>query len=125
MERLQRYPWPGNARELRNAVERAMIVSKGQILDVNIPRRTSSNIPTDTSLKDAERRHILAVLQNSGWHLSGPDGAAGLLGLKRTTLQSKIKNGALSLLLNDTGAMAFYRNIDVQLPFLLSLPPHR
>jgi len=91
MEALQHYPWPGNARELRNAIEHAMIVSNSQILDVSIPQRDSSSIPTNASLEDAERRHILAVVQKSGWRLSGPGGAAGKLGLKRTTLQSKMK----------------------------------
>jgi len=68
-----------------------MIVSNSQILDVSIPQRDSSSIPTNASLEDAERRHILAVVQKSGWRLSGPGGAAGKLGLKRTTLQSKMK----------------------------------
>ena len=91
MERLQRYPWPGNTRELRNAVERAMFVSEDQVLDVSIPRRSSSNVPTNTRLEGAKRRHILAVLQKSDWRISGKGGAAEILGLKRTTLQSKMK----------------------------------
>jgi len=91
METLQRFPWPGNARELRNVIEHAMIVSSGKTLDVGIPQRESSEIPSNFSLEDAERRHILGVLQKSGWRLSGEGGAAGILGLKRTTLQSKMK----------------------------------
>jgi formate hydrogenlyase transcriptional activator len=91
METLQRYPWPGNARELRNAVEHAMIVSSGKTLAVSVPRKASAEIPANLSLEDAERRHILGVLQKSGWRLSGRGGAAGILGLKRTTLQSKMK----------------------------------
>jgi transcriptional regulator with GAF, ATPase, and Fis domain len=91
METLQRYPWPGNARELRNVVEHAMIVSSDKTLDITIPQRTSSEIPGNLSLDDVERRHILGVLQKSDWRLSGPGGAAEILGLKRTTLQSKMK----------------------------------
>ncbi len=91
MEDLQHYHWPGNARELRNVVEHAMIVSSGKILDVGIPQKASSEIPSNLSLQNAERRHILAVLQKSGWRLTGQGGAAELLGLKRTTLQSKMK----------------------------------
>jgi len=91
MEDLQHYPWPGNARELRNVVEHAMIVSNGKTLDVGVPQRASSEIPANLSLENAERRHILAVLQKSGWRLSGQGGAASILGLKRTTLQSKMK----------------------------------
>ena len=91
MENLQRYPWPGNARELRNVIEHAMIVSNGKTLDVSAPRNMSTTPPVNLSLEDVERRHILDVLQKSGWRLSGQGGAAGILGLKRTTLQSKMK----------------------------------
>jgi len=91
MEDLQHYPWPGNARELRNVVEHAMIVCSGKTLDVHPPRMASSEISSNLSLEDAERRHILGVLQKSGWRLTGQGGAAGILGLKRTTLQSKMK----------------------------------
>jgi len=91
MEDLQHYHWPGNARELRNVVEHAMIVSSGKTLDVHVPRTASSDIPASLSLEDAERRHILGVLEKNGWRLTGPGGAAEVLGLKRTTLQSKMK----------------------------------
>ncbi len=91
MEELQHYSWPGNARELRNVVERGMIVSSGKTLDVRAPQMESFDIPGGLNLEDAERRHILGVLQQSGWRLGGQDGAAAILGLKRTTLQSKMK----------------------------------
>ena len=91
MEDLQHYLWPGNARELRNVVEHAMIVSSSKTLDVRVPRLASSDIPANLSLEDAERRHILGVLQKSDWRLTGRGGAAEVLGLKRTTLQSKMK----------------------------------
>ncbi len=92
MDELQRYPWPGNARELRNVVEHAMIISSGKTLDIEVPQqRASTEIHANLSLDEVERRHILGVLQKSGWRLSGRGGAAGILGLKRTTLQSKMK----------------------------------
>jgi formate hydrogenlyase transcriptional activator len=91
MEDLQHYPWPGNARELRNVVEHAMIVSSGKTLNVHVPRTASSESPASLSLADAERRHILGVLRKSNWRLTGRGGAAEILGLKRTTLQSKMK----------------------------------
>jgi formate hydrogenlyase transcriptional activator len=91
MQDLQHYPWPGNARELRNVVEHAMIMSSGRTLEVSVPRSASSDMPTGLSLEDAERRHILGVLQKSGWRLTGQGGAAEILGLKRTTPQSKMK----------------------------------
>ena len=82
MQDLQHYPWPGNARELRNVVEHAMIMSSGRTLEVSVPRSASSDMPTGLSLEDAERRHILGVLQKSGWRLTGQGGAAEILGLK-------------------------------------------
>ena len=91
MEDLQHYHWPGNARELRNVLEHAMIVSIGKTLEVNVPATTSSDIPANLSLEDVERRHILGVLDKSGWRLTGRGGAAEILKLKRTTLQSKMK----------------------------------
>ena len=91
MEDLQHYPWLGNARELRNVVEHAMIVSNGKTLDVHLPRTASSEIPANLSLEDAQRRHILNILQKSDWRLSGQGSASEILGLKRTTLQSKMK----------------------------------
>jgi formate hydrogenlyase transcriptional activator len=91
MENLQHYPWPGNARELRNVVEHAMIVSSGKTLEVRLPQSRSFDIPANLSLEDAERSHILGVMQKSDWRLTGRGGAAEILGLKRTTLQSKMK----------------------------------
>jgi formate hydrogenlyase transcriptional activator len=91
MEALQHYPWLGNARELRNVVEHAMIVNKGKTLNVEAPRSSSSEISAHLSLEEAERRHILGALQKSGWRLAGRGGAAEILGLKRTTLQAKMK----------------------------------
>ena len=91
MEDLQLYLWPGNARELRNVVEHAMIVSSSKTLEVHVPRMAFSDIPANLSLEDAERRHILGVLEKSGWRIAGQGGAAEILRLKRTTLQSKMK----------------------------------
>lgn len=91
MDELQRYTWPGNVRELRNLIERALIVSNSRILELHPPRGTNAEVPENLNLEEAERRHILSVLQQTGWQISGPGGAAGILGLKRTTLQSKMK----------------------------------
>ncbi len=91
MEDLQRYAWPGNARELRNIVEYAMITSDGGTLRLRSPEARPDELPADGSLKEIERRHILGVLARTGWRLTGEGGAAGMLGMKRTTLQSKMK----------------------------------
>jgi transcriptional regulator of acetoin/glycerol metabolism len=91
MEALRSYSWPGNVRELKNVIEYAMIMSKDKNLRVQLPRPGSLEIDATQSLKDTERKHILAVLEKTGWRLSGDGGAAEVLGLKRTTLRAKMK----------------------------------
>ena len=91
MQALQSYSWPGNVRELRNVIEHAMIVSKSKTLDVHVPKQASSETDTTGNLQDMERMHIVAVLEKTGWRLAGQGGAAEVLGLKRTTLQAKMK----------------------------------
>jgi transcriptional regulator with GAF, ATPase, and Fis domain len=93
MEALQRYPWPGNVRELRNIIEHAMIVTSGKILEVIMPevKSTGPSDSNDLSLESAERRHLLTVLKKCGWRIHGAGGAAEVLGLKRTTLHSRMK----------------------------------
>jgi PAS domain S-box-containing protein len=92
METLQRYKWPGNVRELRNVIEHAMILTKGTTLVVHLPdHAVSSDKPDDSALADLERRHIVGILGQTGWRISGNSGAAQILGMKRTTLQSRIK----------------------------------
>jgi formate hydrogenlyase transcriptional activator len=91
MQSLQSYSWPGNVRELRNLIEHAMIMSKGKALHVHVPNRQSSETEATSNLKDMEREHIVAVLEKTGWRIAGQGGAAEVLGLKRTTLQAKMK----------------------------------
>jgi formate hydrogenlyase transcriptional activator len=91
MQALQSYSWPGNVRELRNMIEHAMILSKSKILDVHLPKQASSDIEAPGNLQDMERMHMVAVLEKTGWRLAGKGGAAEVLGLKRTTLLSKMK----------------------------------
>jgi formate hydrogenlyase transcriptional activator len=86
---LQQYPWPGNIRELRNAVERAVIVSTGPRLVIEPPLvRTIRS--RSLRLEDVEREHILSVLQQTGWRVRGHAGAAELLGLKPSTLEGRM-----------------------------------
>jgi formate hydrogenlyase transcriptional activator len=91
MEALQAYSWPGNVRELRNVIERAIIISSGRVLNVPVPSILVTETPGDRNLDEVERRHILSVLERTAWRLTGKGGAAETLGLKRTTLQSKMK----------------------------------
>ena len=91
MQALQSYSWPGNVRELRNMIEHAMILSNGKVLDVHLPRQASSEADAPGNLQDMERMHLAAVLEKTGWRLAGKGGAAEVLGLKRTTLQAKMK----------------------------------
>jgi PAS domain S-box-containing protein len=91
MDALQSYSWPGNVRELRNMIEHAMILSKGKSLDVHVPKRASSETEDTGNLQEMERMHLITVLEKTGWRISGQGGAAEVLGLKRTTLQAKMK----------------------------------
>lgn len=91
MQALQSYSWPGNIRELRNVIEHAMILSNGKTLDVLVPKLAFLGSDAPGSLEDMERRHIVDVLEKTGWRVSGQGGAAEMLGLKRTTLQAKMK----------------------------------
>ncbi|MFB3819710.1 MAG: sigma 54-interacting transcriptional regulator [Candidatus Methylomirabilales bacterium] len=91
MDALRHYPWPGNVRELRNVIERAVILSDGSTLRVPVAPAAEAAADEPRTLADAERRHILAALQKTGWRIRGADGAAQLLALKPTTLESRIK----------------------------------
>ena len=90
MEDMQRYPWPGNVRELRNVVERAMILSRGSTLHAEVPSISGSASAQPMTLTEVERRHILDVLNKTGWRIRGNNGAADILGLKPTTLESRM-----------------------------------
>jgi formate hydrogenlyase transcriptional activator len=106
MNALIRYPWPGNIRELQNVVERALILSKSHELrvplsDLQIRLSEVGNMEIGkkngvATLEEVERRHILFVLEQTGWVLSGPHGAAAKLGLKRSTLQFRIRRLGIS-----------------------------
>jgi formate hydrogenlyase transcriptional activator len=92
---LGKYPWPGNIRELENFIERAVILSPGPELRVSLAElKPAAATPSNgaTTLEDAEREHILRALKETNWTIGGPAGAAARLGMKRTTLQSRMKN---------------------------------
>ena len=94
LDLLVRYAWPGNIRELENLIERAVIVSPGAVLRVPL---SDLKLPTESApgeiltLEAAEREHILKALEATRWVLAGPRGAAARLGMKRTTLQSRMQ----------------------------------
>jgi PAS domain S-box-containing protein len=91
MRELQRYPWPGNVRELRNVIERAVIIATGRQLVIPPPRAAGLPLPpTAMTLSELEAEHIRAVLDSTGWRVRGPGGAAQRLGLKPTTLESRM-----------------------------------
>jgi transcriptional regulator with GAF, ATPase, and Fis domain len=112
MVQLQSYDWPGNIRELRNLIERAVILARGGALEFDLPAgrsNTPSTPPirhadeantdreffTESEILERERENLLAVLKKSGWKIKGADGAAELLGVKPTTLLSRIKKMGL------------------------------
>jgi formate hydrogenlyase transcriptional activator len=90
MEALQRYPWPGNIRELRNAIERAMITADKPRLQVAIPMPPSIGRASSLKLIDIEREHIRRVLETAAWRIRGTGGAADRLGLRPTTLETRM-----------------------------------
>ncbi|HVH27238.1 MAG TPA: sigma 54-interacting transcriptional regulator [Vicinamibacterales bacterium] len=87
---LQHYTWPGNLRELRNVVERAMITSLDHRLVITPPQPSIAAAMRSSKLVDVERQHIRAVLDGSGWRIRGSGGAAERLGLKPTTLETRM-----------------------------------
>ncbi len=112
--KLQSYDWPGNIRELRNVIERAVIISRGGPLDFELavtnsapPPPSSKSQPGETGDKvgaefltepemlQRERENLAAVLDKANWKIKGADGAAELLGVKPTTLLSRIKKMGL------------------------------
>ena len=111
IETLQCYEWPGNIRELRNVIERAVIFARGGALEFDVPATASSldlgsfgprdvdqaepEYLTEAEMRRRERENIFAVLQKASWKIKGIDGAAELLGMKPTTLSSRIEKMGL------------------------------
>ncbi|MGA2427571.1 MAG: sigma 54-interacting transcriptional regulator [Candidatus Acidiferrum sp.] len=110
MDALVNYDWPGNIRELENLIERAVLLSPGKELRVPLSElkpsalSANSNVSADlslfapspssvpiTTLEEAERQHILRALRQTEWRIAGPKGAAAILGMKRTTLQARMR----------------------------------
>jgi DNA-binding NtrC family response regulator len=111
LESLQEYDWPGNVRELRNVIERAVIFARGGSLEFDLPvTGSSADVPslappnagqdeweylTEPEMQRRERENLLVVLQKTGWKIKGANGAAELLGVKPTTLLSRIEKMGL------------------------------
>jgi formate hydrogenlyase transcriptional activator len=100
MNAIVRYPWPGNIRELQNVIERTVILSTGSELKVpieDLKAKTGENGHNGIlTLEEMERRHILSVLEQSKWVFSGSNGAAARLGMKRSTLQFRMRKLGIS-----------------------------
>ena len=94
MDALTAYPWPGNVRELENVIERAIILSRGSQLELGesaLRPPKAGRRPVSPTLQDVEREHIIDTLKATAWRVSGQWGAANRLGLKRTTLEARMK----------------------------------
>jgi formate hydrogenlyase transcriptional activator len=95
IDALMLYDWPGNIRELENMVERALILSVGSTLEYGdwIPsaKNASANQTMPLKMEDVEKEHIISVLNQTNWKVSGEKGAAKILGLNPTTLESRMK----------------------------------
>jgi transcriptional regulator with GAF, ATPase, and Fis domain len=87
---LQRYSWPGNIRELRNVVERALIVATTPRLTIPLPLASAASAKRSSRLVDVEKEHIRGVLESTAWRVRGVGGAAERLGLKPTTLETRM-----------------------------------
>jgi formate hydrogenlyase transcriptional activator len=98
MEGLQRHSWPGNIRELRNIIERSLIIFPGEVFQAELPIGDESVRSQDVrnTLHEVERAHILTILSATGWRVRGKNGAAEILGLKPSTLESRMKKLNLS-----------------------------
>jgi formate hydrogenlyase transcriptional activator len=97
MNALARWEWPGNVRELENFIERSVILSEGTILNVPLSElRPAFGVRRDATLETLEREHILRMLRETGGLISGSRGAAARLGMKRTTLQSRMQKMGIS-----------------------------
>jgi transcriptional regulator with GAF, ATPase, and Fis domain len=91
MELLKCRPWPGNIRELRNVIEHALIVSRGEALELDLPCAEAQQAARPLTLEDVEREHIKFVLNETHCRIKGADGAAERLGLKPSTLYSRMR----------------------------------
>jgi len=94
MQSLVDYSWPGNVRELENVIERAVIITRGNKLDVinSLPKsKGGTKTETFTTMEEHERSYLLKVLEHANWRISGEKGAAKLLDVKRTTLEARLK----------------------------------
>jgi len=99
MVALTSFPWPGNIRELQNFIERSLILTSGNVLEC--PLASLRNAAETESLgpitmEDAERDHIRKTLEQTGWVVSGPNGAAARLGIKRSTLYFRMQKLGIS-----------------------------
>jgi transcriptional regulator with GAF, ATPase, and Fis domain len=96
MDKLMAYDWPGNVRELENLIERAMILSKDGTLECGDWMQGGRTTPTtgassQRTMEQVEREHIVEILKQTNWKVSGPGGAASILGLNSTTLEARMK----------------------------------
>jgi len=103
---LRDYNWPGNVRELKNVIERAVILSPRNVLRLDLSmsslgadnmsaqpeQRAEDQVLTETEMRRLQKRNLLAALKQTGWRVSGPDGAAEVLGVKPTTLADRIRS---------------------------------
>ena len=90
MEALIGYSWPGNIRELRNISERAMIISKGKTLNIELPGVKHRKSIKVANIREHEKNYILDVLEMTEWRIRGKGGAAEILAIKPTTLESRM-----------------------------------
>jgi transcriptional regulator with GAF, ATPase, and Fis domain len=97
MNEFINYSWPGNVRELRNVIEQGVILSKNGEFNISLPKHLNQDPVSAVTLKAAEYKHILEALRKAGWRIKGRHGAAEMLGLKPSTLYTKMEKLGISL----------------------------
>ena len=108
MKKLQDYSWPGNVRELANVIERAVINSRGLVLEVaeRFEQQAAESAKSNGTLEEMEKKYIIRILEDTAWRIEGPNGAATVLGLNPSTLRTRMVKLGIPKSLRTFGASA-------------------
>ena len=101
IQQMTNYTWPGNVRELENVIERAIITSQNQILNVELLSKTDNTSNDLIPLEELEKKHIISVLEKTYWKISGTGGAASLLKINPETLRSRMRKLGIKRMKNE------------------------